>query len=94
MTLQQFSDWRPSLLDQVLAMIFMTLSVTLASMTSLWLPSIAPKVADDLGITASLIGYQVLIVYLGAMTTSLMAGGFVSRWGPWRTCQLSLVMFL
>lgn len=94
MTLQQFSDWRPNLLDQVLAMIFMTLSVTLASMTSLWLPSIAPKVADDLGITASLIGYQVLIVYLGAMTTSLMAGGFVSRWGPWRTCQLSLVMFL
>jgi predicted MFS family arabinose efflux permease len=94
MTSQQSRNWQPSLFDQILAMVFMTLSVTLASMTSLWLPSIAPKVADDMGITASLIGYQVLIVYLGAMTTSLMAGGFVSRWGPWRTCQVSLAMFL
>ena len=47
----------------------MTLGVTLASMTLLWLPSIAPNVAADLGIDASLIGYQVLAVYLGAMTT-------------------------
>ena len=86
--------WQPDRGNRLLALIFMTLGVTLASMTSLWLPSIAPNVAADLGIDASLIGYQVLAVYLGAMTTSLMAGGFTSRWGPWRTCQVSLAMFV
>ena len=86
--------WQPERGDRLLALVFMTLGVTLASMTSLWLPSIAPKVATDLGVDASLIGYQVLAVYLGAMTTSLMAGGFTSRWGPWRTCQVSLAMFV
>ena len=86
--------WQPDRGNRLLALIFMTLGVPLASMTSLWLPSIAPNVAADLGIDASLIGYQVLAVYLGAMTTSLMAGGFTSRWGPWRTCQVSLAMFV
>ena len=82
--------WQPDRGNRLLALIFMTLGVTLASMTSLWLPSIAPNVAADLGIDASLIGYQVLAVYLGAMTTSLMAGGFTRR----RTCQVSLAMFV
>ena len=42
--------WQPDRGNRLLALIFMTLGVTLASMTSLWLPSIAPNVAADLGI--------------------------------------------
>lgn len=63
------------------------------SVAVLWLPAIAPKVAGELGISASVIGYQIMIAYLGAMLTSLMVGGLISRLGAWRTSQLSLLMF-
>ena len=66
---------------------------SLGSMSGLWLPSIAPAVAADIGIDASMIGYQVLTMYIGAMTTSLMAGGMIARYGPWRTTQISAVLF-
>lgn len=79
--------------DTVTVVFFMIWVQLIGSMASLWLPAIAPEVAGDIGIDASLIGLQVVSVYLGGMVTSLLAGGLVARLGAWRASQLSLVLF-
>ena len=52
--------------------------------------AIAPKVADGLGVPASYVGYQIALVYVGAMLSAFIAGGLVARFGPCRTGQASL----
>lgn len=42
--------------------------------------------------SAAVIGYQVAVVYLGAASLSLAAGGLVRRFGPVRTSQLALAL--
>lgn len=56
------------------------------------IPAIAPEIANDLGVSTTLVGLQVSIVYFGAMTASIIAGGFSTRWGPTRTLQISLAL--
>ncbi len=82
----------PSRRDLVVTVVFTTLVMTLASMATLWIPAIAPAVGDDLGVSPSLVGYQFTLAYIGAMASSLFAGGLVQRFGAWRTSQGSLVM--
>lgn len=54
------------------------------------LAAMAPNAAAELGISHALIGYQVALVFFGAMLASLVAGGLVRRYGAVRTSQLSL----
>lgn len=83
----------PPLRDTVTVVFFMIWVQLIGSMASLWLPAIAPEAAAALGIDASLIGLQVVVVYLGGMITSLFAGGLVARLGAWRVSQISLGLF-
>jgi predicted MFS family arabinose efflux permease len=83
----------PPLRDTVTVVFFMIWVQLIGSMASLWLPAIAPEAAAALGIDASLIGLQVVVVYLGGMITSLFAGGLVARLGAWRVSQVSLGLF-
>lgn len=83
---------KPSLRDLLLVVFFTTMVMTLASMAVLWIPAIAPAVAEDLGVSPSLVGYQFTLAYMGAMGSSLLVGGFVQRFGAWRTSQSSLGM--
>ena len=80
----------PPLRDTLTVVFFMIWVQLIGSMASLWLPAIAPEVAAALGTDASLIGLQVVIVYIGGMITSLLAGGLVGRLGAWRVSQVSL----
>ncbi|MEO9899629.1 MFS transporter [Nisaea sp.] len=83
----------PPLRDTVTVVFFMIWVQLIGSMASLWLPAIAPEAAAALGVDASLIGLQVVVVYIGGMVTSLFAGGLVARLGAWRVSQVSLCLF-
>lgn len=82
-----------NLKDLILVVLFTTLVMTLGSMAILWVPAIAPAIAEDIGVSASLVGYQFSISYVGAMVASLMIGGAVQRFGAWRSSQSSLALF-
>lgn len=68
-----------------------TVVQALVSLSSLIFPALAPKLAECLGVTPSMVGYQVSIVYGGAMLTSLLGGSIVRRLGACRTSQTALV---
>jgi len=53
--------------------------------------AIAPELARAFGVPASLIGFQVSLIYFGAMATSLVGGVLVKRLGAVRTSQCALV---
>lgn len=80
----------PALLPvwQVLAATLATQSLT--TLCALVLSAIAPEAAADLGIGPALVGYQVSIIYFGAVVSSLIGGGFVKRLGATRASQLAL----
>ena len=62
----------------------------LSTLGILALASVAPNAAAHLHVSAALIGYQVGLVFFGAMLSALFAGGLVMRFGAVRTSQLSL----
>ena len=64
----------------------------LASATTLSVPTIAPRLAEMLGISPALIGYQTTLIYTGAMATSIIGGAVVRRLGAGRASQLALVL--
>ena len=64
----------------------------IASMAILTLPVMAPAIAQSLRISATLIGVYVSLVYCGAMSTSLIAGHLVSRYGAIRVSQVCLLL--
>ena len=78
---QALSQPAPRLADTLVVVAYMTVVQAHSSMAALWLPAIAPKVAAAVGLPAAMIGYQVLLMYLGAMTTSLFGGGENRRGG-------------
>lgn len=69
---------------------FTTAAQALATLGVLALAAVAPRAAQDLGISPALIGYQVGLSFFGAMLTALLGGGFVRRLGATRTSQLAL----
>jgi MFS family permease len=69
-----------------------TATQALASLATLVMPSIAPKIAQSFGLDPALIGVQVSLLYAGAMATSLFGGAFVRRWGATRTSQIALAL--
>ena len=72
------------------------LAITLAiqalvSMGVLVVPAMGPAVAHALGVSPTLIGAYIGIVYLGAMVASLVSAPLVLRYGALRTSQGALV---
>ena len=67
-----------------------TATQSLTTLGALALASVAPRAAADLGVSPALIGYQVAVVYLGAMVTAPVGGGLVKRLGATRTSQSAL----
>ena len=70
----------------------MTAVQTTSSFAALTLASIAPEVANGLGVPPSLIGYQISLAYGGGILTSLLVGGLIPRWGACRTAQCALLL--
>ncbi len=70
-----------------------TLLVQVMGTTSvLVIPALAPLIAPDLGMPTSAVGYQIALVYLAAMTASILAGGLVTRFGPVRVGQVAMLL--
>src|SRR3989338_5374985 len=67
-----------------------TLVQAFVSWAAVVLPSIAPEFARAFSLSPALIGFQVSLVYGGAVLTSAFAGGMVRRYGACRTSQLAL----
>ena len=77
----------------MIPVLFLTLfSQAAIVLASLALPVIAPAAAADIGISASAIGYFSSLVYLGAVTSSLLTIGFINRYGGIRMLQASLAL--
>lgn len=75
---------------QVLAVT--TSTQVLTTLGALALAAVAPKAAAELGISPALIGYQVAIVYFGALLAALFGGGVLRRIGATRTSQCGLAL--
>ena len=56
------------------------------------LPTVAPKIADALGVDASWIGYQVSLLFGCAVLSATFGGGMVARLGPARTGQVAALL--
>ena len=64
----------------------------LTTLGALALAAVAPKAAAELGTSPALIGYQVAIVYFGALIAALFGGGVLRRIGATRTSQCGLAL--
>lgn len=72
-------------------MLVATLTVqSLVAMALLTLPVVAPLVAQSMGVSPSYVGLYVALVYVGAMTASLVSGAGVRRFGAIRLSQMGL----
>jgi len=68
-----------------------TAAQMVVAMSNIVLPTIAPKVAESLGVEPVLVGYHVGLTFGIAAVTSLYSGLAVLRWGAARTTQLSML---
>ena len=73
----------------VLATFATQMVVTMSNST---LPTIAPKLAESLGIEPALIGYQVSLLFGAAVVGTLFGGGYTRRYGACRTMQMSVTL--
>ena len=64
----------------------------LTTLGALALAAVAPKAAAELGTSPALIGYQVAIVYFGALIAALFGGTVLRRIGAARTSQCGLAL--
>ncbi|HYG91764.1 MAG TPA: MFS transporter [Azospirillum sp.] len=69
----------------------MTGAQTVGSLCMFALPAVAPSIAETIGTTPALIGYQASLLYLGAMAAAAMGGEAIAVAGPCRTTQLCLL---
>ncbi|HEX5632933.1 MAG TPA: hypothetical protein VFX50_06875, partial [Gemmatimonadales bacterium] len=67
-----------------------TATQVFTTLGALALAAVAPEAAARLGVSGALIGYQVGLVYFGAMLAAPFGGGIVARLGAVRTSQVSL----
>jgi MFS family permease len=75
--------------------VFVTTAAQLVvSMSNLLVPTIAPKVAETLGVDPVLVGYQVGLTFGAATIASVYSGIAVMRWGAARTTQVSMALCL
>lgn len=67
-----------------------TVIQALATLCTLVPAAIAPKLAEAFDVPAAMIGFQVSLIYLGAILTSLGGGVLIRRLGALRTSQIAL----
>ena len=80
-----------------LSSVYLTLAVTtaiqaLTALASVAVPVLAPAAARELGFEASLVGYFVGTIYIGAATSALISGGLILRFGSIRVSQICLLL--
>ncbi len=74
-----------------LVVIVTTAAQMVVAMANIVLPTIAPKVAESLGVDPVLVGYHVGLTFGAATFASIYAGIAVMRWGAALMTQLSMV---
>jgi len=74
------------------AVILITLVQSVSACANVTLPTVAPKIAETLGVDASWIGYQVSLLFGCAVLSATFGGGLVSRLGPARTAQVAALL--
>lgn len=80
-----------------LSSVYVTLVVTatiqaLVAMAAVSVPVFAPDAARDLGIAATLVGYFIGMMYIGASFAALVSGGLILRFGAIRVSQVALLL--
>jgi len=65
---------------------------SLVTMTSLTVSIYAPQAARDIGIAPAYIGIYASLTYVAAMLGSLVAGGFILRYGAVRFSQAAMLL--
>ena len=70
----------------------MTAVQAIGAMATLSLPAIAPELGAAFALDPSLIGYQISLLYAGAMLSTVYIGPWLRRWGSIRTCQTALTL--
>jgi MFS family permease len=68
-----------------------TLAQMIVAMSNILLPTIAPKLAESLGVSPILIGYQVSLTFGAATLATMFGGNAVLRFGAARATQLSIL---
>jgi len=82
-----------SFASTAIVLAFLIMVQATGALAGFWLPAIAPAVGADLGLDPALVAYPVLILYVAAMLSSLVADSLLARFGAWRTSQIALVIF-
>ncbi len=68
-----------------------TFAQMVVAMSNILLPTIAPKLAEALGVSPILIGYQVSLTFGVATLSTMLGGKAVLRYGAARTTQLAVL---
>jgi MFS family permease len=68
-----------------------TAAQMVVAMSNIVLPTIAPKVAESLGVDPVLVGYHVGLTFVSAALASVYSGILVLRWGAALMTQLSML---
>lgn len=71
-----------------------TLVLAYASMIALYPSAVAPELAKTLGVSSSVVGLQVSLIFGGGVLSSLVGGALTRRLGPCRASQLSLALLV
>lgn len=79
----------PVVYTAVFAMLFQQ---ALSTMSGLTIPVLAPPIAAEEGMSASLVGVYTAFLYGGSMVSSLAGGGFLLRYGALRVSQACLLV--
>jgi MFS family permease len=74
------------------ALIATTAIQAAAACAALTVPSIAPVIAAQLDLPASMVGTYISLLYVGASTAALAGGGVVLRYGAMRLSQACLIV--
>jgi predicted MFS family arabinose efflux permease len=74
------------------AVVLITTGVQMAvAMANIVLATIAPAVAQDLGVDPAWVGYQVSLLFGAATLSTVFGGAVVLRWGAGRASQMSVL---
>jgi len=76
--------------NTLLVVLAATVAQMVVAMSNVVLPTIAPKLAESLGLSPVLIGYQVSLTFGTATVASMVSGTAVLRWGAARMTQVSM----
>jgi MFS family permease len=63
------------------------------ALSMLAVPTLAPEIAADVGVDATLVGGFATLLWLAAIASSLVAGPLITKWGPLRMGQVCLVLY-